>query len=94
MTRELFCVFLYGFDSNAVSQDVGGLTELSWPSGSVIMQRTWSSVGCVCVYAWEFNRATLFLGDINTGTNPSDWWSVEYETIKYSYESRGTRTWE
>jgi hypothetical protein len=40
----------------------------------------------------EYNWATLFLGDINTGTWFS--WLVEtqYGEIKYGHESRGTQT--
>jgi hypothetical protein len=41
-----------------------------------------------------YNCATLFLGDINTEPGPADWGSLECETLKYSNESRGTRTWE
>jgi hypothetical protein len=39
-----------------------------------------------------YNRATLFLADINTGTWPFGWGSLESETVKCGYESRGTRT--
>jgi hypothetical protein len=41
-----------------------------------------------------YNWATLFLGDINTGTWPSRLGSLESERVKYGRESRGTRTWE
>jgi hypothetical protein len=39
--------------------------------------------------AWKYNRATLFRGDINTGTWPSK--LFECETVKYGLESRRTR---
>jgi hypothetical protein len=41
-----------------------------------------------------YNWATLFLGDINTGTWPSGWGSLESRTIKCGHEFRRTRTWE
>jgi hypothetical protein len=41
-----------------------------------------------------YNRATLFLGDINAGTWPPGWGSLECETVTYGHESRGTLTWE
>jgi hypothetical protein len=42
--------------------------------------------------AWGRNRATLFLGDINTGgPGRPGWGSHEYEALKYGHESRGTR---
>jgi hypothetical protein len=43
--------------------------------------------------AWGYNLATRFLGDINKGTWPSRLGSLESETVKCGYESRGTRTW-
>jgi hypothetical protein len=42
--------------------------------------------------AFGYNRATLFLGDINTGLGPPDWGSLESEIVKYGYESRETLT--
>jgi hypothetical protein len=41
-----------------------------------------------------YNWATLFLGDINTGTGPSRLGSLESEPVKYGHESRGTRNQE
>jgi hypothetical protein len=38
--------------------------------------------------AWGYNLATLFLGDINTGTWSS---SLKSETVKCGHEPRGTR---
>jgi hypothetical protein len=43
---------------------------------------------CVRAYNW----ATLFLGEINTGTRPSRYGGVsKIETIKYVHESCGTQ---
>jgi hypothetical protein len=42
--------------------------------------------------SWGYNWATLFLVDINTGTDPPGWGSLESETVKYGHESRWTRT--
>jgi hypothetical protein len=39
-----------------------------------------------------YNLATLFLGDINTGTWLSRLGSLESETAKCGHESRGTRS--
>jgi hypothetical protein len=41
---------------------------------------------------WEYNRATLFLGDKNIRPGPTCWGSLESETVKCGHESRGTRT--
>jgi hypothetical protein len=44
---------------------------------------------------WVYNRVTLFLGDISTGTWPSRFGGrLESDTVKCGHESRGTRTWE
>jgi hypothetical protein len=40
--------------------------------------------------AWRYNRATLFLGDINTGTWLSRLGSLQSETVKFGHESQGT----
>jgi hypothetical protein len=40
----------------------------------------------------EYNRATLFLGDINTGTWTSSLGSLESQTVKCGRQSRETRT--
>jgi hypothetical protein len=44
--------------------------------------------------AWEYNWATLFLREINKygEPNPPVWGSLESETVRYDYESHGTRT--
>jgi hypothetical protein len=42
--------------------------------------------------AWGYNSATPFLGDINTGTCPPGWGSLESPRVKCDHESRGTRT--
>jgi hypothetical protein len=42
--------------------------------------------------AWGYNRATLFLRDINRGTWPSRLGSLECEAVKCGHESRGTLT--
>jgi hypothetical protein len=39
-----------------------------------------------------YNWATLFLGDINTGSWSSTWGSLETETVKCGHESCGTLT--
>jgi hypothetical protein len=39
---------------------------------------------------WWYNWATLFLGDINMGTCPPSWRSLESETVEYGHESHGT----
>jgi hypothetical protein len=44
--------------------------------------------------AWGYNSATLFLGDIKTGTGPPVWGSLKSETVKYEPEPRGTGTQE
>jgi hypothetical protein len=42
--------------------------------------------------AWSYNWATLFLGEINTGTWPSRFGSLKLETVKYGNEFLGNRT--
>jgi hypothetical protein len=44
--------------------------------------------------AGGYNWATLFLGDINTGTWAPGWGSLKSETVKCGHESCGTQTWE
>jgi hypothetical protein len=39
--------------------------------------------------AWGYNWATLFLGDINTGTWPSRLGSLEFERVKYDVSPTG-----
>jgi hypothetical protein len=39
--------------------------------------------------AWEYNWATLFLGNINRGPGPPGWDSLEFETITYVMSSAG-----
>jgi hypothetical protein len=40
---------------------------------------------------WEYDRVTLFLGEIYTGTCPSKL-SLKIEIVKYGHESCGTHT--
>jgi hypothetical protein len=40
----------------------------------------------------EYNWATLFLGEINTGTWPSRMWESQIREVKYGHETLGIRT--
>jgi hypothetical protein len=35
---------------------------------------------------WGYNQTTLFLGDINTGSQPSRLGGLESETVKFGHE--------
>jgi hypothetical protein len=58
--------------SLVVTRDVGGMTELCWPNGSVIIQWWWFSVVCLSVYSNHKEQilTTEYRGSIEHKSDP------------------------